>query len=180
MTTDPEWQWLSDLWASDSEDDAVRLRKMVNRSRFRLAVGQTGEALVLAGLGALTVVGVQRGLTGFGQLWLATCWAFAIIASALSLWNQRGMWKPLGSSTTEYLRVFREHCRRARRNVRLAIGLYIAEVIVIVAELALFHRLTGGAILALAALGVPLGAWAVATERRVRREAESAAAFEGE
>jgi hypothetical protein len=178
MTNDPEWQWLSDLWTSGSDDDANRLRKMVRRSRFRLGVGQTVEALVLAGLGILTFVLVRRGLTPAAKLWLATAWSFAVIAAALSLWNQRGMWAPLGAGTADYLRAFREHCTRQRRNVRLAVGLYIGEVIVIVAELALLHRLTAAALLTLAALGALLGAWAVVTDRRVRRESERAAEFE--
>lgn len=178
MTNDPEWQWLSELWASESDDDAARLRKMVKRSRLRLGMGQTGEALVLAGFGILTFVLVRRGLAPSDKLWLATVWSFAIIASALSLWNQRGMWEPLGSGTAEYLRAFREHCSRQRRNVRLAVGLYVGEVVVIVAELALLHRLTVAAVLILAALGALLGTWAVMTERRVRRESERAAVFE--
>jgi hypothetical protein len=178
MTTDPEWQWLSDLWTSESDDDAVRLRKLVNRSRFRLALGQTGEALVLAALGIVTFILLRGGLTPFDKLWLATIWSFAIVASAISLWNQRGMWEPLGSGTAEYLRVFREHCRRQRRNVRLAMALYVAEVIVIVGELGVLRRLTLEVVLILAALGALLGAWAVATERRIRREAESAESFE--
>lgn len=118
---------------------------------------------------------MRSGLTPFAKLWLATAWSFAIIASALSLWNQRGMWEPLGSGTAEYLRVFREHCSRQRRNVRFAVGLYIGEAVVILVELVVLHRLTVEAVLTLGAL---LGTWAVVTERRVRRESESAAAFE--
>jgi hypothetical protein len=178
MTNDSEWQVLSDLWTSESEDDASRLMQLVRRSRLRLGVGQTAEALVLAALGILTFVLVQRGLTPFSKLWLATAWSFAVIASALSLWNQRGMWEPLGAGTAEYLRVFREHCRRQRRNVRLAVALFIGEVIVILAELWVLGRLSSTAVLILAALGALLGTWALATERRVRRELEKAAAFD--
>ena len=180
MTTDPEWQGLTELWTSQSDADALTLRKLVRRSRLRLGLAQTAEALILAGLGVLTFVFVRRGLTAFDKLWLVTAWSFAVIASVLSLWNQRGMWEPLGSSTTDYLCVFREHCRRQRRNVRLAVGLYVAEVIVIIVELAILHTLTITAWLMLGALGVLLGVWAVLTERRIRREAECAAAFERE
>lgn len=129
---------------------------MVAAERRRLAAIAAGEVALLAGFAWLSWAVLREDLAAWKVVWVVTLWSFAAIAVSFAWWNRRGTWHAMGRSVAEYRRL---RVTRRMRAARFACALFVTEVIVVVAELAWFDRLTVAAASILAASALPLGAW---------------------
>lgn len=170
MTThERDWDSLTRDWrASDEEVPTATLRRLIAAERRRtLAVG-AGEAATIAAFAWLSWLVSRDGLAAWETVWLSTLWMFTAIAVPFAWWNRRGTWTALVESVAEYERL-RE--RRRHRTLRFACALFLAEVVVVVIELAWFDRLTVTALVGLLALSIVFAAWALWMRRSLRSTA---------
>lgn len=152
-----EWDALSEAWReSRDEVDDGPVRRMVAAQRRRLAAMAAGEVALLMGFAWLSWAVLREGIAAWKVVWVVTLWSFAAIAVSFAWWNRRGMWHAMGRSVAEYRRL---RAARQMRAARFACVLFVTEVVVVVAELAWFDRLTVTAASILAASALPLGAW---------------------
>ncbi len=168
MNAEHEWDALSDLWrASRDEVGAARLRRMIASHRRRLAAVVAVEALLVAGFAWVSWLFVRDGVAPWEAVWLTTLWIFTAIAAPFAWWNRRGAWHAMSGSVAEYLR---DRSARRMRSRRFGFALFVAEVIVVVAELAWFGRLTVAAALFLGVFTAAFAAWAAWITRQADRE----------
>ncbi len=123
----------------------------------------------------------RDGVAAWEAVWLLTLWAFTLLALAFAWWNRRGIWRSLGASVEEHLRLARRRVERNQRAVAFAGALFVVETVAIVIQLAWFDRLTllmVGAARRPSAWGSAIGC---AIARRLgRRELERLADYERE
>jgi hypothetical protein len=166
---DREWESLSDLWlASRQEIDRAPLRRIVASHRRRIAAVVAGEVLLVAGFAWLSWMAVRDGVAVWEAVWLSTLWGFTGVAAPFAWWSRRGAWNAVAASVAEYQRL---RTARRMRSLRFAVALFIAEVVVVSAELAWFDRFTPSAAVILGVLAVAFGAWALWMKRRAAHEA---------
>lgn len=163
---------LAALWRQPRErtDDAISdgpLRRMIAAHRRRLAAVVIGEAALLGGLAALTWTKLADGIVVAEVVWAVTLWVFMAIAASFAWWNRRGMWHAMGLSVADFRR---RRAERQLRAARFAWMLFIAEVMVVAAELAWFERFTTTAAVILLGSALPLGVWWLWIKRRAARE----------
>lgn len=167
-----EWESLSALWqTSRREIGEAPLRRLVVAQRRGLVTATVGEIALLGGFLYSSWMVTGDGIALWEAVWLVTLWTFAAVAAAFAWWNRRGTWSAMGRSVAEYRRL---RAAKHLRSVRFAWGLFVAEIVVVAAELAWFDRFTVSAAVVLAALALPLGAWSVWAKRRAARDIEMA------
>jgi len=165
---DREWDSLSDVWcASRQEIESAPLRRMVASHRRRIAAVAAGEVLVVAGFAWLSWLAVRDGVAVWEAVWLSTLWGFTGVAAPFAWWNRRGAWNAITASVAEYQRL---RAVRRMRSLRFGCALFIAEVVVVGAELVWFNRFTAPAAVLLGALTVVVGAWALWMRNRAAHE----------
>ena len=169
---DHDWDSLSDLWrASRDGIDRPPLQRMLASHRRRLVAVVAGEILTLAIFGWLSWLVARDGLAAWEVVWLSTLWVFAAAAAAFAWWNRRGAWSAIGLSVAEYRR---KRALRHTRSLRFGCVLFVAEVAVVVAQLAWFERFTTPVALVVVAFAVVLGVWCVWMQRRIAEEMATA------
>ena len=169
-----DWELLSEAWqATPAPAHAASLRDIVRSHRRRLLFVAAVEIMIVLAFAALSVFVVSDGVAPWEAVWLITLWGFTIIAVTFAIWNRRGTWTALGESVEEYVRITRLRAERRMRSVYFACGLFVAEGVAIVVQLAWFDRFTMLAAVLLAASGAAIGAWCWGTKRRVAREIET-------
>jgi hypothetical protein len=131
MTDSPPWILLEDAWRAQptAGPNLAELRRRVDRQTSwlrwlsRLEVGVT---VVLTGWAAL----VARSLPESQRWgWLAAVLLHTAVVVAFTAWNRRGIWRPLGNSTREYLSLALERCRRRRRTAGFLVALLGVEAV---------------------------------------------------
>jgi hypothetical protein len=169
MTADErDWESLSDLWRDSSQEvDRTLLRRMVASYRRRLAAVVIGEILVVAWFAWLSWISVRDGVAVWEAVWLSTLWSFTAVAAPFAWWNRRGSWQALGQTVAEFQR---QRAARRMRSLRFSCGLFLAEILVVWAQLAWFGRFTAFVAAILGALTVAFGAWAFWMRKRAARE----------
>ena len=171
-TNEQEWVSLSALWQASRRGIVdAQLRRLVAAQRRGLIAAAVGEIALLSGLCYVSWMVTRSDAAAWEIVWLATLWIFAAVAAAFAWWNRRGTWSAMGSSVAEYRRL---RATKRLRSVRFAWALFLAEIVVVVSELAWFDRFTLSAAVILAALALPLGVWSMWATRRAARERELA------
>lgn len=170
-----EWESLSTIWrAPEPEIERAPLRRLVASHRRRLAAVAACEVLMVAAFLWLSWLLVRDGLVLLEAVWLSTLWIFTAIAAPIAWWNRRGSWDSLAETVAEFRR---QRAERWRRTLYIACGLFVAEVIVVIAELVWFDRFTTLAAGFLVVFSLAFGAWVFWMRRRV---AADLAAADGE
>lgn len=175
---DREWELYEAAWRTASERvDPAPLRRLVAAQRRRLVAVTLGEAAIVAGCGLLSWWVASDGIEAWELIWLLTLWGFAVVASAFALWNRRGTWRNLGESVEDHVRLARLRAARKGRAAVFACGLFVAEAVAVVLQLAWLGRLTAAALglLLVTAAGFAAGGWLA--YRRSRREKELLASY---
>ena len=169
MTTkEEEWASISALWQTAHRDVAeASLRRLIAAQRRGVVAATVSEFALLGGFLYWSLMVTRDGVAVWEAVWLVTLWTFAAVAAAFAWWNRRGTWNAIGRSVAEYRRL---RATRHLRSVRFAWVLFVAEIIVVAAELAWFDRFTVSAAVILAAMALPLGVWSVWAKRRAARE----------
>lgn len=145
-----EWDALGAEWRDQNPTPDVRGGVAAKRLRRQVRRHTRLQWLELAGEIALTIFfaiwgisllnepngrGVGPAIAIFGMT--AFAWIFA-------MWSRRGSWRPIGESTTEYLRLSHARVRAARYAIRFARGVILASMLFYVPWFAI--RLKEGAI----------------------------------
>jgi hypothetical protein len=166
-----EWTELSALWQSSAEPiDLTPLRKIAVSYRRRLVALLVGEIVVALGVAWLSVLVTRDGVEPWELVWVITLWGFTAIAVVFAWWNRRGTWSSLGESVDAYVHITRLRAQRQMQSAYFAAVFFAAEVVVIVAQLFWFGRLTSLAFLVIAAMGIVIAAWCWSIRARVVRE----------
>ncbi len=131
-----DWEGLARQWREpDHRPDVRWVHAAVDRHTRGLRWLAAVEGLVtVAGLAFATAVIVSNRTTAAAGLGLAAI-LHTVFVAGFSFWNRLGVWRPLGESTHEYLRVAQERCRRQRRSARFFAGLLVVEAAALVAWL---------------------------------------------
>jgi hypothetical protein len=115
-----DWDTLSVRWRAQLAEAPLAidgLRRTVHRRHRELLALVSGEvALTAVVLGA--VVRLLRG--GFNRTSIMTTTLVllvTVVVWAFTIWNRRGIWRPLSETTTEYLRLSRQRIAAGRRTV---------------------------------------------------------------
>lgn len=176
---DKEWQSMHQLWrTADAGVDAQPLRRAVSAHRRWLVIATLGEVLFAAALMWLTWVVLREGVTGWRIIWAISVWFFAAVAYAFVWWNRRGTWRAAGNSVSDFVRLTRLRARRQRLSLRFALGLAVAESVVVVAQLLWFDRFT---LLSATLLGTILFIvviWYAVTRRRIAHDLALASEYD--
>jgi hypothetical protein len=171
-TNEEEWESISALWQTSHRDVAdTSLRRLIAAQRRGVVAATVGEIALLGGFLYWSLMVTRDGVAVWEAVWLVTLWTFAAVAAAFAWWNRRGTWSAMGRSVAEYRRL---RATKHLRSVRFAWALFVAEIVVVAAELASFDRFTVSAAVILAALALPLGVWSVWAKRRAARDIELA------
>ena len=174
-----EWTSLSELWRSaDDRVDAAPLRRTVATHRLMLVAVTAVEILFTLALAWLTYAVLRGGMTSWKVAWAISVWVFVAIAFSFVLWNRRGTWTADSESVAEYVRLTRLRAERQLRSLRFAVGLLVAESIVVLVQLIAFDRLTVTAMALLAASVAVIAAWIVLMRRKIRRDLSIASDFD--
>jgi hypothetical protein len=172
-TNERSWESLSAVWQTSREAvGGEPLRRLLRSYRRRVAAVAVGEILLIAAFAWLSWAVVRDGVVLWEAVWLWTLWIFTAVAAPFAWWNRRGAWQSMVETVAEFQRL---RAVRRLRSLRFGCGLFVAEVVVVVAELAWFGRFGATAALSLAALAVAFGIWAVWMTRRAAAEMAAAA-----
>ncbi|HKH49611.1 MAG TPA: hypothetical protein VKM72_33535 [Thermoanaerobaculia bacterium] len=128
VPTDPEWRNLMAAWQSEAPDEAAppplsdevrkRIRRKVRRHSYWLVLLAISEIAMVIGLTAwmvLDVLDLRRPVDLVALI--GTVFLFAV-AFFYSFRNRRGTWWPAAESTTTFVDLSIERCRRKLRTVR--------------------------------------------------------------
>lgn len=179
MSPETTWQAVGATWRTDEHralDVSERLAQRVHRQSRRLRtivaieIALTLVTLVLSFtiVARYNAAGTLR-VGGMVLLYTAAVWAFA-------LWNRRGVWRPYGETTADFVHLLRVRAERRIRSARftqIVIGL---AVILVGREVAAAWRAGSGnawergAWIAFAAYAVGMVTWSIWYERKARRE----------
>jgi hypothetical protein len=171
-TTERDWESLSTVWQASREAvGGDSLRKLIQSHRRRVAAAAGGEILLIAAFAWLSWRLISDGVLLWDAVWLWTLWIFTAVATPFAWWNRRGTWQSMAETVAEFQR---QRATRRLRSLRFGCGLFVAEVVVVVAELAWFGRFSAAAALILAALAVAFGVWAIWMTRRAADEMAAA------
>ena len=125
--TDPEWHDLMEAWQTEAPDGAApaplpeemrrRIRRKVRRHSFLLVLVAVSEVIVAVGMmGWLVYLLDFRQPPDFFAL-IGTVVLFAV-SFYYTVKNRRGTWWPAAESTTTFVDLSIERCRRKLRTVR--------------------------------------------------------------
>jgi hypothetical protein len=175
-----EWESLAQAWRTTGAPvDSAPLRRRVAGHRRLLVAATLGEILLVAAFVWLSVIVAGDGVEPWEMVWLTTLWGFSLLAAAFAWWNRRGTWSALGESVEEFVHLTRLRAERQRRSIVFSLGLFVAEAVIIAAQLAWFGRLTLFAGAILAALGGLVAAWCRAMQKKVARDLAAVEEYEG-
>jgi hypothetical protein len=166
-----EWDDLGAAWrAVDEPVDLGPLRRLLATQRRRLVAMVAGEAALVLAFGCLSWLVARDGVAPWEAVWLITLWGFTAVAVAFAVWNRRGTWVGLGESVEGHLRLAQLRARRALAAVSFAIGLLLAELVAVTAELVWYDRFGPVEVALLAVVATAAAWWCGWTRWRVRRE----------
>ena len=155
---------LTRVWQSAGEEPPpTTLSRLIASERRRLAVTVVGELFVVAAFVALSWLALRDGVAAWEKVWLTTLWLFTAVAAPFAWWNRRGAWTSMVESVAEF-----ERRRTARRRRTLCFGsaLFVAEMVVVSAQLAWFDRFSQLSVVLLGLLTVAFALWVVWIKRR--------------
>lgn len=125
------WEEWSAAWrVSPKVDDNVSsLRRAADRQTLMMRVGVGIEIVLTVAVLAVVwwVVTAERGVSLIG--WAVAAGLHSVLVWGFTLWNRIGIWKPLGRSTVDYLRLTRERLRRQRRSGTFTLWLVGVEAV---------------------------------------------------
>lgn len=164
-TNERDWESLVNEWRAQREDvPTAILHRLIAAERRRTLAVIAGECAVIAGFAWFSWLAMRDGLVLWETVWLTTLWMFTAVAVPFAWWSRRGTWSALVENMAEFER---RRDQRRRRTLGIACGLFVAEAIVVIAELAWFDRLTARPFLLLLCLAVVFTAWAFWMRRRL-------------
>lgn len=118
MNAPQDWTRWAEQWQQEPAIDVVRLRRRVQRKRWRMGVVVALEALVSLAVFVFVLQAVlQPGLSLRGRVAALATLVFIVVLQVLYLHIRRGTWNLAGDSAAEMLRLT---ARRARAGIRLA------------------------------------------------------------
>ena len=137
MTTrqDTEWEGWARAWrAKDAPAPEVRsqLEARVRRASLMMILAVAAEYALAVGLLALSFIVAARNPQPVILAWAAAVWLFVFAAWGFSLWNRRGIWRPVGRTTEAFVALSRERCLRKLTTVRFTRWLLAAEVLFLI------------------------------------------------
>ncbi len=126
--TDPEWHDLMETWQSEALEEAApaplsdevrrRIRRKVKRHSYGLVLVAVSEVVLAVGMTAWMALDVLDLRTPVDLVALiGTVFLFAV-AFYYTVKNRRGTWWPAAESTTTFVDLSIERCRRKLRTVR--------------------------------------------------------------
>ncbi len=166
------------LWQARAEGpDAADLRMRVQRDTRRRKAALIGPVLVTLLIGGGTAVRAV-GTRGIEDIAVAIeAWLFIAVTWAIAVWIDRGTWSPLGNTTTTFLDISIRRCRGDISGLRVAVVLYVAQFVAIVAlkqflsPVLLLALLTAWPVVLIGWVAFPIFvAWAIWYGRRRERE----------
>jgi len=179
MSPETTWQAVGTTWRTDEHralDMGERLAQRVHRQSRRLRTIVAIEIALTIVMLVLSLTTVARynaagtiRIGGMVLLYSAAVWAFA-------LWNRRGVWRPYGETTADFVHLLRVRAERRIRSARftqIVIGL---AVIFVGRDVAAAWRggfesaWERGAWIAFAVYALSMLAWSIWYERNARRE----------
>jgi uncharacterized membrane protein len=186
MKPETTWQTVGVTWRTDEhralplrERVAQRVHRQSRRLRIILAceIAFTIVMLVIA----FTIVARNAELTlrlsAIVLLYTAGVWAFA-------LWNRRGVWRPFGETTAEFVQLLRVRAERRIRSARftqvvMGLALLLFGRDVAMAWSAGFaSTLQRGLLMFFGLYSIGIVAWSIWYERKARRELRELADFQ--
>jgi hypothetical protein len=127
-TTDPEWSDLMEAWQSEAPDGSApaplpdeirrRIRRKVRRHSFLLVLVAVSEVVMAVGMMAWMVFGVLDLRKPVDLFALTGTMVLFAVAFYYTIRNRRGTWWPAAESTTTFVDLSIERCRRKLRTVR--------------------------------------------------------------
>lgn len=181
------WQALGVTWRTDehralplAQRVAERVHTQSKRLRLILASEIAITIVMLAASFAIVARYNTAGTVRVGAmvlLYTAAVWAF-------TLWNRRGVWRPYGETTADFVQLLRVRAQRRIRSARfsqLVIGLAIilvgreVEAVWRAGSASVWER---GVWLVFAVYSVVVIGWSIWYERGARREVRELAEFE--
>jgi len=186
MKPETTWQTVGITWRTDEhralplrERVAQRVHRQSRRLRLILA-GEIAFTMVMLVMAFTIIARENEGtlrLSAIVLLYTAATWAFA-------LWNRRGVWRPYGETTAEFIQLLRVRAQRRIRSARftqvvmgltvLLFGRYVATAWSVAFDSTL--QRTVWVLFGLYSVG--LVAWSIWYERRARREVRELADFQ--
>jgi hypothetical protein len=156
MTDSMLWTELSAAWqAADGIGPRLDLlRARVDRETESLRWLRRFEAAVTVGVFGGLAASLGSLPQGERWGWVAAALAHTAVVLVFTFWNRRGIWRPLGATTREYLRLAAERCRRRARTARFTALLLSIEAAAMLAWLAAGGRLSPPWVLATGAVVV--------------------------
>lgn len=137
MAGEGAWRELAETWrmAPAVGDPGTQIRRIADRQTMVLRLVFVGEVVVTLLTLAVVwwVLVLERGAATIG--WAVAAVLHTGIVWTFTLWNRAGIWRPLGETTIDYLRLARERLRRQRRSARFTLWLVGIEVAALVAWL---------------------------------------------
>lgn len=136
MSTDAEREWES--WALEwrSEEGSTpaaigraEIERRVRRQNVRLRLLAVADAFVVTGFLALSGYMAVRIPDPLMIVWAAAVWVFTFVALAFTIRNRRGIWAASAETTSAYLELSVERCRRKVRTARFGMQLLAAEIV---------------------------------------------------
>jgi hypothetical protein len=171
-TNERDWESLAAVWQTTREAvGGEPLRRLMRSYRRRVAAVAGGEILLIAAFAWLSWAVIRDGVVLWEGVWLWTLWIFTTVATLFAWWNRRNTWQSMVETVAEFQR---QRAVRRLRSLRFGCWLFVAEIVVVVAQLAWFGRFGATAALSLAALAVAFGVWAVWMTRRAADEMAAA------
>ncbi len=187
MNPETTWQAVGITWRTDEHRALTmseRVAQRVHRQSRRLR-------LILAGEIALTIVMLVMSFTIVARynaagtlrvgamvlLYTAAVWAF-------TLWNRRGVWRPYGETTAEFVELLRVRAHRRIRSARFTQVVIGVAVILVGREVEAVWRAGSastwerGVWTAFAVYSVGMVAWSIWYELKARREVRELADFQ--
>jgi hypothetical protein len=151
MTVEHEdWDSLSADWRRQHPEQPVTGTEAIERLRRRVHRHNRNQWMALAGEIALTLYFLVQAWSALAEpggrgivpavatiAMIALVWTFAIS-------NRRGIWRPLGETTSEYLRLSHARAQAGRRSIRFVRRVMVAALVCYVPWFAL--RLRDGAV----------------------------------
>ncbi len=146
--TDP-WDALSANWQGNEDtgptgDVARVVESRQRRGTLRLWLVAALEVLIVGAVVVLTATTLRRGPNTIEIVHLIAVWVVLVVALRFAIKNRRGLWRPNGESTIDYLSLCEERARRKLRTARFVLQLVLAQTVMVLALLAWKAGRTGG------------------------------------
>lgn len=131
-----EWDRWAVAWRSgDDRDDAARdprwradILRSVRRQTRLMALGVVAQLAIAAGFSALAVHLVSGEPGPFEWVTAIAIWSLVLIALGAAASGERGLWRPAGDSTRDFVDLSLRRVRDRLRNLRWGVYLLILEI----------------------------------------------------